>query len=246
MRGSAGAWGWSYPWLPVLKRFAAFVLLFPEMAHSHSSPGLDSAISTKVLYFTDRSLTPFLINIPKRWEQKRFSLGLCSRYCYSLQPCCGVVNYFRQITFWDWSCTLTIHSCIKMYLVFSHVSPCLYKMTVCSPNTLNSTTMCNIFSGTLAATVFCDFLCLLFILIHWAWITHISSAPNSYAHDKWQINWQKNTHRLGEVTLRDFKAAVDRQGSFRYHFKALDPEFGTVKEEVGLDLKITGSACFYI
>ncbi|XP_026196211.1 dixin-A isoform X2 [Anabas testudineus] len=77
-----------------------------KMAHSHSSPGLDTAISTKVLYFTDRSLTPFLINIPKR---------------------------------------------------------------------------------------------------------------------------------LGEVTLRDFKAAVDRQGSFRYHFKALDPEFGTVKEEVFQD-----------
>ncbi|XP_056296374.1 dixin-A isoform X2 [Pseudoliparis swirei] len=77
-----------------------------KMAHSLSSPGLDTAISTKVLYFTDRSLTPFLINIPKR---------------------------------------------------------------------------------------------------------------------------------LGEVTLRDFKAAVDRQGSFRYHFKALDPEFGTVKEEVFQD-----------
>ncbi|KAI1893490.1 hypothetical protein AGOR_G00124260 [Albula goreensis] len=41
--------------------------------------------------------------------------------------------------------------------------------------------------------------------------------------------------RLGEVTLRDFKAAVDREGSFRYHFKALDPEFGTVKEEVFQD-----------
>ncbi|XP_034723490.1 dixin-A isoform X2 [Etheostoma cragini] len=77
-----------------------------KIAHSHSSPGLDTAVSTKVLYFTDRSLTPFLINIPKR---------------------------------------------------------------------------------------------------------------------------------LGEVTLRDFKAAVDRQGSFRYHFKALDPEFGTVKEEVFQD-----------
>ncbi|CAK6966658.1 dixin-A [Scomber scombrus] len=77
-----------------------------KMAHSHSSPGLDTAVYTKVLYFTDRSLTPFLINIPKR---------------------------------------------------------------------------------------------------------------------------------LGEVTLRDFKAAVDRQGSFRYHFKALDPEFGTVKEEVFKD-----------
>ncbi|RVE63831.1 hypothetical protein OJAV_G00140110 [Oryzias javanicus] len=38
--------------------------------------------------------------------------------------------------------------------------------------------------------------------------------------------------RLGEVTLRDVKAAVDREGNYRYHFKALDPEFGTVKEEV--------------
>lgn len=39
--------------------------------------------------------------------------------------------------------------------------------------------------------------------------------------------------RLGEVTLKDVKAAVDREGNYRYHFKALDPEFGTVKEEVG-------------
>ena len=39
-------------------------------------------------------------------------------------------------------------------------------------------------------------------------------------------------HRLGEVTLRDFKSTLDRPGQFRYHFKALDPEFGTVKEEV--------------
>ncbi|KAM8903305.1 dixin-A isoform 2-T2 [Spinachia spinachia] len=80
-----------------------------KMAHSLSSPGLDATVCTKVLYFTDRSLTPFLINIPKR---------------------------------------------------------------------------------------------------------------------------------LGEVTLRDFKAAVDRHGSFRYHFKALDPEFGTVKEEVFKDAAV--------
>uniref|UniRef100_A0A3B4TJW8 Dixin n=1 Tax=Seriola dumerili TaxID=41447 RepID=A0A3B4TJW8_SERDU len=40
---------------------------------------------------------------------------------------------------------------------------------------------------------------------------------------------------LGEVTLKDVKAAVDREGNYRYHFKALDPEFGTVKEEVFLD-----------
>ncbi|KAL2085524.1 hypothetical protein ACEWY4_018844 [Coilia grayii] len=77
-----------------------------KMAHSHSSPVLSASVSTKVLYFTDRSLTPFLINIPKR---------------------------------------------------------------------------------------------------------------------------------LGEVTLHDFKVAVDRHGNFRYHFKALDPEFGTVKEEVFQD-----------
>lgn len=34
------------------------------------------------------------------------------------------------------------------------------------------------------------------------------------------------------MTLKDFKAAIDREGTHRYHFKALDPEFGTVKEEV--------------
>ncbi|KTF90380.1 hypothetical protein cypCar_00011273, partial [Cyprinus carpio] len=77
-----------------------------KMAHSHSSPVLSAAASTKVLYYTDRSLTPFLVNIPKR---------------------------------------------------------------------------------------------------------------------------------LGEVTLQDFKAAVDRHGGFRYHFKSQDPEFGTVKEEVFQD-----------
>ncbi|XP_076832016.1 dixin-A isoform X2 [Brachyhypopomus gauderio] len=74
-----------------------------KIAHSHSSPALASSALTKVLYFTDRSLTPFLVNIPKR---------------------------------------------------------------------------------------------------------------------------------LGDITLQDFKAAVDRHGNFRYHFKSLDPEFGTVKEEV--------------
>ncbi|KAI5096615.1 dixin-A isoform X2 [Silurus meridionalis] len=77
-----------------------------KMVHSQSSPMLNSSSSTKVLYFTDRSLTPFMINIPKR---------------------------------------------------------------------------------------------------------------------------------LGEITLRDFKLAIDREGNYRYHFKALDPEFGTVKEEVFQD-----------
>ncbi|XP_077985605.1 dixin-like isoform X2 [Glandiceps talaboti] len=41
--------------------------------------------------------------------------------------------------------------------------------------------------------------------------------------------------RLGEITLRDFREIYDRQGNYRYHFKALDPEFGTVKEEVTSD-----------
>ncbi|XP_051956313.1 dixin-A-like isoform X2 [Xyrauchen texanus] len=77
-----------------------------KMAHSHSSPALNSSACTKVLYFTDRSLTPFMINLPKK---------------------------------------------------------------------------------------------------------------------------------LGEITLQDFKAAIDREGNYRYHFKALDPEFGTVKEEVFQD-----------
>ncbi|XP_029428250.1 dixin isoform X2 [Rhinatrema bivittatum] len=44
--------------------------------------------------------------------------------------------------------------------------------------------------------------------------------------------------RLGEVTLSDFKVAVSREGNHRYHFKALDPEFGTVKEEVFNDDEI--------
>ncbi|XP_077870136.1 dixin-like [Saccoglossus kowalevskii] len=41
--------------------------------------------------------------------------------------------------------------------------------------------------------------------------------------------------RLGEITLRDFKEIYDRQGNYRFHFKALDPEFGTVKEEISGD-----------
>lgn len=39
---------------------------------------------------------------------------------------------------------------------------------------------------------------------------------------------------MGEVTLQDFKAAVGRHNNFRYHFKSLDPEFGTVKEEASI------------
>ncbi|KAH3825869.1 hypothetical protein DPMN_127752 [Dreissena polymorpha] len=38
--------------------------------------------------------------------------------------------------------------------------------------------------------------------------------------------------RLGEITLHDFKGAFERPNQYRFHFKALDPEFGTVKEEI--------------
>ncbi|KAF5899847.1 dixin isoform X1, partial [Clarias magur] len=37
-----------------------------KIPHSHSSPVISASTSTKILYFTDRSLTPFLVNIPKR------------------------------------------------------------------------------------------------------------------------------------------------------------------------------------
>lgn len=38
--------------------------------------------------------------------------------------------------------------------------------------------------------------------------------------------------RVGDITLEDFKIAIKKEGSYRYVFKALDPELGTVKEEV--------------
>ncbi|VDI71983.1 Hypothetical predicted protein [Mytilus galloprovincialis] len=41
--------------------------------------------------------------------------------------------------------------------------------------------------------------------------------------------------RLGEITLKDFKDHISVKGNYRYSFKALDPEFGTVKEEVMSD-----------
>ncbi|TRY77851.1 hypothetical protein TCAL_06147 [Tigriopus californicus] len=40
---------------------------------------------------------------------------------------------------------------------------------------------------------------------------------------------------IGEIRLRDFKNIFDRPGFFRFHFKALDQEFGMVKEEITLD-----------
>ena len=40
--------------------------------------------------------------------------------------------------------------------------------------------------------------------------------------------------RIVEIQLRDFKALFDRPGFFRFHFKAVDQEFGMVKEEVRL------------
>ena len=43
--------------------------------------------------------------------------------------------------------------------------------------------------------------------------------------------------RSNEVTLRDFKAAFSRHGSFRYYIKVEDPDCGVVKEEVKKDEK---------
>ena len=39
-------------------------------------------------------------------------------------------------------------------------------------------------------------------------------------------------HRLGEIRLRDFKSAVGESNLYHYYFKAFDPEYGQVKEEV--------------
>nr|CAB3238103.1 dixin [Phallusia mammillata] len=41
--------------------------------------------------------------------------------------------------------------------------------------------------------------------------------------------------RVGDITLGEFKSAIKKQGNYRYIFKALDPELGTVKEEVFRD-----------
>lgn len=37
-----------------------------ELPHSQSTPVMSTSACTKVLYFTDRSLTPFMVSIPKR------------------------------------------------------------------------------------------------------------------------------------------------------------------------------------
>ncbi|ELU11676.1 hypothetical protein CAPTEDRAFT_226356 [Capitella teleta] len=41
--------------------------------------------------------------------------------------------------------------------------------------------------------------------------------------------------RIDEVRLRDIKLLFDKRCQYRYHFKAQDPEFGTVKEEIIAD-----------
>jgi len=41
--------------------------------------------------------------------------------------------------------------------------------------------------------------------------------------------------RIGDVRLSDFKTLFDRPGFYRYHFKAVDQEFGMVKEEISID-----------
>ena len=63
--------------------------------------------------------------------------------------------------------------------------------------------------------------------------------------------------RIGDIRLSDFKALFDRPGFYRYHFKAVDQEFGMVKEEVGYDkyidvsqekhyLNLANSSYFYL
>ncbi|KFO34802.1 Dixin [Fukomys damarensis] len=54
-----------------------------------------------------------------------------------------------------------------------------------------------------------------------------SISLTSHLRPSWSIY-----QRLREVTLKDSKAAVDQEGNHWYHFKALDPGIGTVKEEV--------------
>jgi len=44
--------------------------------------------------------------------------------------------------------------------------------------------------------------------------------------------------RVGEITLEEFKRVTKKQGPYRFIFKALDPELGTVKEEVFNDADI--------
>uniref|UniRef100_F6WYD9 Uncharacterized protein n=1 Tax=Ciona intestinalis TaxID=7719 RepID=F6WYD9_CIOIN len=39
-------------------------------------------------------------------------------------------------------------------------------------------------------------------------------------------------HRVGDITLGEFKTVIKKEGNYRFIFKALDPELGTVKEEV--------------
>ncbi|RUS78225.1 hypothetical protein EGW08_014039 [Elysia chlorotica] len=41
--------------------------------------------------------------------------------------------------------------------------------------------------------------------------------------------------KLGEIRLRDFKSAVGESNLYHYYFKAYDPEYGQVKEEVFQD-----------
>ncbi|KAG8141619.1 hypothetical protein E2320_007208 [Naja naja] len=44
-----------------------------KLPHSHSTPAVSSSACTKVLYFTDRSLTPFMVSIPKRFSMMMIS-----------------------------------------------------------------------------------------------------------------------------------------------------------------------------
>ncbi|KAJ3589047.1 hypothetical protein NHX12_009895 [Muraenolepis orangiensis] len=68
------------------------------------------------------------------------------------------------------------------------------------------------------------------------WPTKISHSFSSSSSSSTKVLYFTNRSSTPSmVTLRDVKEAVDCEGNLRYHFKALDPEFGTVKEELFLD-----------
>ena len=60
------------------------------------------------------------------------------------------------------------------------------------------------------------------------------------------VTWDVFLFRLGEIKLKDFKNLFEDCERYRYYFKALDPEYGTVKEEVrvGELLHLAKRFCF--
>lgn len=150
-----------------------------------------------MLYFTEKSVTPFLTSIPRR-------LVICSTLLFlmdirNLSKLWEIANYMFVLKI-NWKFKLNQGTVGKTEIIFQYdrlTNSCF--VIIC----INS--MCS-----------------------WGDVTSVSL----------EILF---LFRLGEITLGDFKEAIDRPGMFRYHFKALDPEFGTVKEEVCKGLLILWS-----